>query len=104
MSCDATGPLRPLAVEKIGSELAIAWSDGVESFLGLEAMRRRCPCASCAGEPDVAGRVIVPRVTYGPGSFELLGWQMVGGYAIQPRWGDGHSSGLFTFPLLREIG
>ena len=104
MSGDANGALRPLAVEKIGGELAVAWSDGRESFIGLEALRRRCPCASCAGEPDVTGRVIVPRVNYGAGSFELMSWQMVGGYAIQPRWGDGHSSGLFTYALLREIG
>lgn len=94
----------PVAVEKIGQELAIAWGDGVESFIGLEAMRRSCPCAACAGEADVTGAVERPRVTYGPGSFELLGWQTIGGYAIQPRWGDGHQTGLYSYALLRQLG
>lgn len=96
--------VQPLAVEKIGGELAVAWSDGVESFIGLEAMRRACPCAACAGEPDVTGAVVRPAVNFGPGSFELVGWQTVGGYAIQPRWGDGHQTGLYSYALLRRLG
>jgi len=94
----------PSAVEKIGSELAIAWSDGGESFIGLERMRRSCPCAACSGEPDVTGSVMKPKVTYGPGSFELMSWHTVGGYALQPRWGDGHNSGLYTYACLRGLG
>jgi len=95
--------LLPVSVQKIGSELAIAWSDGQESYLPLEEMRRKCPCAACGGEPDVMGYVERPHVTYGPGSFELMSWQTVGGYALQPRWGDGHSSGLYSFPYLRNL-
>ena len=95
--------LQPASVQKIGSELAIAWSDGHESYIPLEAMRRKCPCAACGGEPDVMGYVERPEVTYGPKSFELVSWQMVGGYALQPRWGDGHSSGLYAFPYLKKI-
>jgi hypothetical protein len=26
-----------------------------------------------------------------------------GGYGIQPTWGDGHSSGIFTFDYLRKL-
>jgi DUF971 family protein len=96
--------IHPLAIEKIGSELAVAWSDGAESFIPVEVLRRRCPCASCAGEPDVTGRVVPPKPVLGPGSFDLLAWQTVGGYAIQPRWGDGHMSGIFSYRLLRDLG
>ncbi len=94
----------PSAVQKIGSELAIAWSDGVESYLPLEALRKACPCAACVGEPDVTGTVVRPEVKHVPGSFELSGWQVVGGYAIQPRWGDGHNTGLYSFAYLRRLG
>jgi DUF971 family protein len=95
--------LTPTAVQKIGNELAIAWSDGVESFYVLETLRRKCPCAACAGEPDVTGAVIRPRVTYGTGSFELMGWQTVGGYGLQPKWGDGHSTGIYSYQFLRGL-
>jgi DUF971 family protein len=94
---------QPLTVQKIGSELAIAWSDGKESFFPLEALRRKCPCAGCGGEPDVMGYVERPDVIYGQGSFDLAGWQTVGGYAIQPRWADGHNTGLYSYSYLRSL-
>jgi DUF971 family protein len=28
---------------------------------------------------------------------------MVGGYAIQPTWADGHNSGIYSFQYLRRI-
>ncbi len=91
-------------VQLIGHELAIGWNDHTESYLALELLRRACPCAACGGEPDVMGNLVRPRVTYTPASFELRGWQFVGGYALQPRWGDGHDSGIYSFPYLRRLG
>jgi DUF971 family protein len=91
------------AVQLIGDELAIAWSDGAESYLPLERFRRACPCAMCGGEPDVLGNIVRPDVSYTPSSFELVGWQLVGGYALQPRWADGHSTGLYSFQYLRRL-
>ena len=90
-------------VQLIGDELAIRWSDGVESYLALERFRRACPCATCGGEPDVLGNISRPDVSYTPASFELTGWQVIGGYALQPRWADGHSTGLYSFQYLRRL-
>ena len=87
----------------IGSELAIDWNDGTESYLRLEPLRRACPCASCGGEPDVLGRVIRPDVSYSPSSFDLVGWNLVGGYALQPRWADGHNTGIYSYAYLRRL-
>jgi DUF971 family protein len=96
--------LEPTNIQQIGDELAIAWSDGKESFLNLETLRRACPCAACGGEPDVLGNVSRPHVHYTDQSFQLSGFEMVGGYALQPRWGDGHSSGIYSFAYLRRLG
>jgi DUF971 family protein len=95
--------LTPSNIQAIGSELAIVWSDGTESYLPFEALRRACPCAACGGEPDVLGRVIRPEVTYTAQSFVLKGFTVVGGYAVQPAWADGHGSGLYTFPYLQRL-
>ncbi len=95
--------LQPTRVEVIGPELAVSWSDGAESFIPLEKLRRACPCAGCGGEPDVLGRVVRPSVGYGPQSFELRGVRFVGGYALQPTWNDGHDTGLYTFRQLRAL-
>ncbi len=97
-------PLQPAIIQRIGDELAISWSDGVETFLPIETLRRACPCAQCGGEPDVLGRVIRPRNDYAAASFELAGYEFVGGYGLQPRWGDGHSTGIYSFQYLRKLG
>ncbi len=97
------GPLHPLRAEVIGGDIAFVWSDGRESFIPLEKLRRACPCAACGGEPDVLGQVERPQVSYGPQSFDLRGFRFVGGYAFQPTWNDGHDTGLYTFPQLRAL-
>ena len=104
MTTDMSARLLPTSIQHIGDELAISWSDGEETFLRLTDLRRTCPCAACGGEPDVLGYIDRPEVTYTPASFELRGYQMVGGYALQPTWGDGHGSGLYSFPFLRRLG
>ena len=96
--------ISPTNIQLAGNELAIAWNDGGETFLPLELMRRACPCAACGGEPDVLGRIERPHVSYDGRSFSLRGWQIIGGYALQPVWQDGHSTGLYTFEYLRRLG
>ena len=98
-----TTAIHPISIQKIGQELAVAWSDASESYLTLEGLRRACPCATCGGEPDVLGKVIRPAVSYSPESFDLTGWEMVGGYGFQPKWGDGHRTGIYSFPYLRRL-
>jgi DUF971 family protein len=97
--------LEPVNIQQIGDELAIAWNDGTESFLKLEMLRRACPCAACGGEPDVLGNVSSRQrgITYTDQSFELVGFDLVGGYALQPHWADGHSSGIYSFTYLRRL-
>ena len=99
----AATTFQPVRVEVIGQEIAFVWSDGRESYIQLERMRRMCPCATCGGEPDVLGKVERPRVGYGPHSFELRDFRFVGGYAFQPTWNDGHETGLYTFPQIRSL-
>jgi DUF971 family protein len=96
--------LEPTNIQQIGNELGIVWNDGTESFLKLENLRRACPCAACGGEPDVLGNTSRPHVTYSAKSFELSGFDLVGGYALQPRWADGHSTGIYSFTYLRRLG
>jgi len=95
--------LEPTNIQQIGNELAIQWNDGTESYLDLQFLRRACPCAVCGGEPDVLGNIMRPNVSYSDNSFELAGFQIVGGYAIQPRWADGHSTGIYSFQYLRRL-
>jgi DUF971 family protein len=87
----------------IGNELALSFADGLEAYLPLPMLRRACPCAVCQGEPDALGRVVRPTVEHGPRAFELLKYETVGGYAIQLFWGDGHSSGIYSYAYLQKL-
>ena len=93
----------PTSVQKIGGELAVAWNDGLESYVPIEALRRNCPCAACEGEPDVTGSIVTPEKIFRTGSFDLVGWETIGGYAIKPKWGDGHNTGLYSYAFLRSL-
>lgn len=86
----------------IGDELAVVWSDGHESYYRLEQLRRDCPCAYCAGEPDLFGRIHrgkVERLT--PAAFEVRDVELIGNYGLQPNWMDGHTFGIWTWDRLR---
>ncbi len=95
--------LAPTNIALIGEELAIAWNDGTEIYLFLATMRKHCPCAGCGGEPDVLGHVVKPNVTHTPASCRLRSYQIIGGYALQPVWEDGHTTGLYSFPYLKKL-
>jgi len=96
-------PLKLAVVAPFGNELALSWSDGLEQFLPLETLRRACPCAVCNGEPDVLGRGEAPARNYKPGSFELKGYEFVGGYGLSLQWADGHATGIYPYSLLRSL-
>ena len=97
--------MRPVDIQQIGAEVAVKWDDGSESFIPLKTLRRACPCAGCKGEVDIMGNLYKgPDVELPPTAFELKRIDTVGGYAIQPVWGDGHSTGLYSFDYLKRVG
>jgi DUF971 family protein len=96
--------MRPLDIQPIGEELAIKWEDGTETFMPLEKLRRHCPCAGCKGEMDIMGNVYKgPDKPLPLTAFNLLRVANVGSYAIQPIWGDGHATGIYSFDYLRKV-
>jgi DUF971 family protein len=96
--------MRPANIQAIGGELAIKWEDGSETFVPLEKLRRHCPCAGCKGETDVMGRVWKGQdQPLSARAFQLVRIVDVGSYGIQPAWGDGHATGIYTFDYLRQM-
>ena len=45
-----------------------------------------------------------PKVPLQATAFEVRSLETVGTYAVQPIWGDGHSSGIYSYDYLRKLG
>ncbi len=84
-------------------QLSISWDDGHAGFIRLKTLRDECPCAACKGE-TVLLRTYTPSPQVElPGRNKLVSAQPVGAYALGVRWGDGHSTGIYTWEHLRSL-
>ena len=86
------------------THLRILWEDESESLIKLKYLRDQCPCASCKGETVLlktyrppAPRVITPEM------YEIKNIEVVGDYAIQINWNDGHNTGIYSWDYLQIL-
>ena len=93
-------PLR-IDADRGAGTLRLAWSDGHATEYDTVTLRWLCPCAYCRGEAGMPGW-LDSNPTLTPAQTTLVNLALVGNYAIQPTWGDGHDSGFHSFMLLRE--
>jgi len=104
MSPDETPIPAGIAHDKTTHELKITWKDGQESVYPLDALREACPCAACRGGHEFMGEKHNPDLTLPVDRHvELENIQIVGNYALQMWWSDGHDSGIYTWAFLRRI-
>ena len=75
----------------------ITFGDGQKFSYPHEILRGYCPCAGCQGH---SGTI---KFQTG-GDLELREIERVGNYALGLTWGDGHSSGIYSFRFLRALG
>ena len=87
--------------------LVIDWEDGHHSEYPLAGLRAACPCASCKGghegmtqhgSPDMLEIPIVSGK-----ATELAGAEVVGNYALNLQWMDGHRYGIYQWDYLRDL-
>jgi ATP-binding protein involved in chromosome partitioning len=91
----------PRKIKKVSpAELLIVWADGHESHFPSPVLRRECPCAQCRDEITGA-RILLP--IHVPDDLELRRVELVGQYALQFEWADGHHTGIFSFDFLRQL-
>jgi DUF971 family protein len=93
-----------LRVRAIGQSddrtLSIDWTDGRIDEYDVVSLRRNCPCAACVDEMTNR-RTLKPEDV--PDSVRPVRLESIGSYAIQIYFNDGHSTGYYTYPYLREL-
>ncbi len=78
--------------------LRVRWHDGHESACDYDFLRGYCPCAMCQGHNAGPLRFRAP-----PRPVKAQAVSQVGNYALSIAWSDGHSTGIYTFDLLRRL-
>ncbi|MCS6962526.1 DUF971 domain-containing protein [Thermoflexus sp.] len=81
--------------------VTVEWPDGSQRILPWSKLRAACPCALCRVEAQRARED--PMFLRPPPNDTLTDFAYVGNYAVRFFWGDGHSSGLYTWRYLREL-
>ncbi len=85
-------------------DLSMWWSDGVQTTISIKRLRDECPCAGCKGESVLFESYAPVKLPIArPGMYDLKKIDVIGNYAIQPLWGDGHNTGLYGWDYLRQI-
>jgi len=92
----------PLPLEIIGlnrATIELVWEDEHRTIYDARDLRLRCRCAMCIEE--MTG---VPLLDPAKVSSDVVatGMELVGQYAVQIRWSDGHATGIYNFRDLRK--
>lgn len=93
--------IEPLQIiEESDSAVSIKWSDDAETTYNAVQLRSACPCAGCVNEwtgertlkaDDIPTDTSFSRIT------------IVGRYALNFHFSDGHDTGIFSFDYLRKL-
>lgn len=93
--------IEPLQIiEESDSELSIKWSDDLETRYNAPHLRRSCPCAACINE--WTGEKILKDENV-PDGISFAQISVVGRYALNFHFSDGHNTGIFSFDYLRKL-
>ncbi len=82
--------------------MVIGWEGGHRSSYSAEQLRWACPCAECRGEAGAPGRLARIK-SLDANELRVQDVALVGQYALQIAFESGHSTGLYTFALLRSL-
>jgi DUF971 family protein len=97
------GPeIEPREIRQEGETgLHITWADDCVCRYSAAELRRACPCAQCVNE-WTGQRVLKPEAI--SEELTIADISIVGRYALNFRWSDGHETGIYSFRYLRELG
>ena len=99
MNATPKPPPESLTVHTLSRVLELRWPDGAHFRLPFELLRVYSPSAEVQGHGP--GQEVLQT---GKREVEITALAPVGNYAVQPRFSDGHESGIYTWAYLYELG
>lgn len=95
-----------ITLNKSEGYLEIHWSDERICRYPLSHLREACPCVECRGGHHNMGLSKAPDdiLTLKPArSYKIEALEVIGNYALQPSWDDGHHTGIYTWDYLSRL-
>ncbi len=97
---------KPLKIQRLQETLTlrIEWADEHSCEMPYDYLRRACPCAICTTDRKETDKGL--RVISGESPQDVIKIDeisLVGAYAINMSWSDGHDTGIYSFRFLREL-
>lgn len=93
--------IEPLKIIDEGEHaVTIEWSDSTENTYEARDLRLACPCAGCINE--WTGEKMLKNESV-PGDVSISHISVVGRYALNFHFSDGHETGIFSFRYLKEL-
>jgi DUF971 family protein len=86
--------------QESNARLRITWADGRACEYDASTLRRACPCAQCVDE-WTGERTLKPQAV--SDEVQIGDVTIVGRYALNFRWSDGHETGIYSFQYLRDL-
>ncbi len=80
--------------------ISLKWSSGKVIKVANHDLRVACQCATCVDE--MTGNAILDPTTV-PIDVKAEEVKIIGNYALQVAWSDGHNTGLFPFKRIRQL-
>ena len=100
---DRTRPLR-FDYDEPRRALLVEWADGTDPSHPLRRAAARLSLRGVRGRAGASRDASPPSPELGAGEDELADIGLVGAYGLNAIWADGHSTGIYTFERLRELG
>jgi DUF971 family protein len=95
-----------ITLDRSAGLLTIEWTDGRVCHYPTGPLRLACPCVECRGGHENMGRQgdpdnlldLVP-----PRDYRVERLELIGNYALQFFWDDGHHTGIYTWEYLSRL-
>jgi DUF971 family protein len=95
-----TATLAPVTIDVDRDHgVTLTWADGTTNEFGLKELRQRCPCAECRTRRD--RDLPVWPLPSSPQPIRIVDAKLVGAWGIGITWNDGHTTGIYSWELLR---
>jgi len=102
--CKKENIMKPTSIKVEKELISILWKDLKESRIQLRYLREECPCAGCKGETILLHSYRPPKLPIAhPDMYTIKNLKMVGEYAVQIWWKDGHDTGIYTWEYLKKL-